>query len=166
MKALAQEKAPPPTGLFRLRDRRPAPGAAVVSPENLCYFERAVELLCSLLIEVDVMNAPNIAIQPIFPLEAGDHLTREEFERRYHAMPRLKKAELIEGIVYMPSPANSDGSHGEQHYALIGWLFNYQVQTPGVEEQTIRRCAWTTKTKLQPDVTLLVPARTRRPIRD
>ena len=38
------------------------------------------------------------------PLEQGDHLTRDEFERRYEAMPDLKKAELIEGVVYMPSP--------------------------------------------------------------
>ncbi len=37
----------------------------------------------------------------ILPLENGDRLTRQEFERRYEAMPNLKKAELIEGIVYM-----------------------------------------------------------------
>ena len=30
-------------------------------------------------------------------LENGDRLTRAEFERRYEAMPGLKKAELIEG---------------------------------------------------------------------
>ena len=35
---------------------------------------------------------------------AGDRLTRAEFERRYAAMPHVKKAELIEGVVYMPSP--------------------------------------------------------------
>ena len=34
------------------------------------------------------------------PLETGDRLTRSEFERRYHAMPNVKKAELIEGVVY------------------------------------------------------------------
>lgn len=34
------------------------------------------------------------------PLENGDKLTRTEFERRYHAMSKPKKAELIEGIVY------------------------------------------------------------------
>ena len=38
------------------------------------------------------------------PLVNGDHLTRDEFERRYDAMPGLKKAELIEGVVHMPSP--------------------------------------------------------------
>ncbi|MCU0875926.1 MAG: hypothetical protein MUE50_26660 [Pirellulaceae bacterium] len=37
-------------------------------------------------------------------LHAGDRLTRAEFERRYTAMPHVKKAELIEGVVYMPSP--------------------------------------------------------------
>lgn len=38
------------------------------------------------------------------PLRNGDRLTRPEFERRYDAMPELKKAELIDGIVYIPSP--------------------------------------------------------------
>ena len=38
------------------------------------------------------------------PLENGDRLTQAEFERRYNAMPHLKKAELIEGVVYVPSP--------------------------------------------------------------
>lgn len=37
------------------------------------------------------------------PLENGDNLTVAEFERRYEAMPELKKAELINGIVYIPS---------------------------------------------------------------
>jgi hypothetical protein len=37
-------------------------------------------------------------------LENGDQLTRSQFERRYEAMPHLKKAELIEGVVYVPSP--------------------------------------------------------------
>ena len=37
------------------------------------------------------------------PLENGDRLNRFEFERRYNAMPNLKKAELIEGVVYMPA---------------------------------------------------------------
>jgi hypothetical protein len=40
---------------------------------------------------------------PIYPLENGDRLSRDEFERRYNAMPGLHKAELIEGIVYLPA---------------------------------------------------------------
>ncbi len=34
---------------------------------------------------------------------SGDVLTRDEFERRYEAMPHVKKAELIEGVVAMGS---------------------------------------------------------------
>lgn len=66
------------------------------------------------------------------PLENGDHLTREEFERRYDAMPGLKKAELIEGVVYMPSPVRHR-RHGHPHTRLITWLGTYETETPGVE---------------------------------
>jgi Uma2 family endonuclease len=66
------------------------------------------------------------------PLMAGDHLTRDEFERRYQAMPHLKKAELIEGIVYMPSPVSLAG-HAVPHADFIGWLTSYRAYTPGVQ---------------------------------
>ncbi len=52
------------------------------------------------------------------PLENGDRLTRVEFERRYEAMPNLKKAELIEGEVYMPSPVQQR-RHGRPHSHLF-----------------------------------------------
>ena len=66
------------------------------------------------------------------PLENGDHLTREEFERRYNAMPDGIKAELIEGIVYMAPPALRWDSHGGPHADLMGWLVVYRAATPGV----------------------------------
>ena len=66
------------------------------------------------------------------PLENGDRLTRAEFERRYDAMPGLKKAELIEGEVYMPSPVRH-GRHSHPHTRLVAWLANYETDTPGVE---------------------------------
>jgi Uma2 family endonuclease len=59
-------------------------------------------------------------------------LSRAEFERRYSAMRSLKKAELIEGTVYMPSPVRIK-KHAEPHAKLIGWLHNYSAATPGVE---------------------------------
>src|SRR5215475_7756236 len=65
-------------------------------------------------------------------LENGDRLTRVEFERRYEAMPDLKKAELIEGVVYVPSPVRHR-QHGSPHAHLIGWLGMYTANTPGVE---------------------------------
>lgn len=66
------------------------------------------------------------------PLENGDRLNRVEFERRYDAMPELKKAELIEGIVYMGSPVSHE-RHGKPHFHMIGWLAQYWMATPGVE---------------------------------
>jgi hypothetical protein len=66
------------------------------------------------------------------PLENGDRLTRAEVERRYEAMPHLKKAELIEGVVYVPSPVRYL-QHGVPHAQLIGWLIQYAAHTPGIE---------------------------------
>lgn len=66
------------------------------------------------------------------PLENGDRLTRHEFERRYQGMRQVKKAELIEGVVYMPSPVRFQ-SHGQPHSYVIGWLALYVAATPGVD---------------------------------
>ena len=66
------------------------------------------------------------------PLENGDRLTRIEFERRYAAMPNLKHAELIEGVVYVPA-ALRFRNHGQPHANLIGWLWFYKIATPKVE---------------------------------
>jgi Uma2 family endonuclease len=65
-------------------------------------------------------------------LEPGDTLTRDEFERRYDAMPELKKAELIEGVVHMPSPVRWN-RHASPQLALGGWLMHYWAHTPGVQ---------------------------------
>ena len=66
------------------------------------------------------------------PLVAGDRLTRSEFERRYRAMPNVKKAELIEGRVFIPSPVSTD-DHASPHFDLIGWLSVYKSATPGTQ---------------------------------
>ena len=62
-------------------------------------------------------------------LANGDRLTRAEFERRYLASPRLKKAELIEGIVYVPSPVRHK-RHGQPHSRIVMWLGAYEIATP------------------------------------
>src|SRR5262245_52310415 len=66
------------------------------------------------------------------PLENGDVLTRAEFERRYETMPHLQKAELIEGVVYVPSRVRHR-AHSHPHIHLTGWLVHYKAGTPGVE---------------------------------
>ena len=77
-------------------------------------------------------------------LQNGDHLSAREFLRRYEAMPEVKKAELIDGIVYMGSPVRID-QHGEPDAFMQGWLCNYSVATPGVKHAT------NSTTRLGPD---------------
>lgn len=87
-------------------------------------------------------------------LESGDRLSRSEFERRYAAMPSNRKAELIEGVVYMASPLRFS-RHAQPHGYLITWLGVYQIATPGVSlgiEPTIRLDL---DNELQPDGVLL-----------
>src|SRR6266404_7644354 len=66
------------------------------------------------------------------PLENGDRLTAREFLRRYEAMPKVKKAELIEGIVYMGSPVRY-AQHAKPDGLIQTWLGHYVARTPGTE---------------------------------
>ena len=88
-------------------------------------------------------------------LENGDRLTRADFERRYESRPDLKKAELIEGVVYMPSPTRS-GSHARPHASLVGWLFAYVASTPGVQLNDNPTIRLDLDNEPQPDVALLI----------
>lgn len=90
------------------------------------------------------------------PLEPGDQMTAAEFERRFDAMPGLKKAELIRGIVYMPSPVRLD-QHGEPHADMIGWLAMYKAFTPGVRGGDNSTVRLDDLNEPQPDVLLLIP---------
>ena len=65
------------------------------------------------------------------PLNAGDFLSRSEFERRYLAHPEIKKAELIEGVVYTPSPVHYK-KHSQPHFYITTFLGVYLAATPGV----------------------------------
>ena len=66
-----------------------------------------------------------------FLLQSGDRLSRDEFERRYHAMPEVKKAELLEGEVHMASPVSFQ-YHGQHEFALATLFGVYVSQTDGV----------------------------------
>ena len=76
-------------------------------------------------------TVPQKAMQKVLPLENGDRLTRHEFERRYQATEHIKKAELIEGVVYVASPLRFE-PHAEPHGQIITWLGVYHAFTPGV----------------------------------
>jgi Uma2 family endonuclease len=88
------------------------------------------------------------------PLESGDRLTRLEFEHRY-TLSEITKAELIEGVVYVASPARAN-RHSKPHGFIVTWLGNYAVATPGVDlhiEPTVRLDA---DNEPQPDALLRI----------
>lgn len=90
------------------------------------------------------------------PLENGDHLSRAEFERRWDAMPELKKAELIQGVVYMPA-ALRDEFHGEPHALMMTLLGMYTLNTPGVRTSDNASVRLDDDNMPQPDCCLRLP---------
>jgi len=101
------------------------------------------------------MAAPTVSPPQIPPLKEGDRLTRDEFERRYNAMPDLKKAELLEGVVYLPFPVRFEG-HGSQHSNVDTWLGVYAAYTPGVEVGNNSSIRLDLESEPQPDVVMLI----------
>ncbi|MDX2271653.1 MAG: Uma2 family endonuclease [Cyanobacteriota bacterium] len=89
------------------------------------------------------------------PLESGDHLSRSEFERRYHAMPHLKKAELIEGVVFVASPLRLD-PHARPHGQIMTWLGTYEAYTKGLKMGDNPTVQLDLDNELQPDAVLLI----------
>ncbi len=87
------------------------------------------------------------------PFDPGDRLSRAEFERRYHLYPEIKKAELIEGVVYMPSPIRFE-QHGSPHFLIITWLGVYQANTPNVRGGDNATVRLDLENEVQPDALL------------
>lgn len=102
-----------------------------------------------------VPEAPPPAGEPVPSLRQGDQLSRAEFERRYDAMPHLKKAELIEGTVSMPSPVTIE-KHSSPHAILAGWLVQYWVTTPGLLVGVDGSLRLDTGNMPQPDAFLMI----------
>src|SRR5258706_8184839 len=98
-----------------------------------------------------------IDLQPkrIPPLENGDHVSREEFERRFDATPGLKKAELIEGVVHMPPPVSHE-HHGVPHSDLNWFLTSYRIGTRGIFGGDNSSLRLDLKNMPQPDTYLLI----------
>jgi Uma2 family endonuclease len=92
-------------------------------------------------------SAPTLTI-----LENGDLLNRLEFERRYTAS-NIKKAELIEGLVYVASSVRFT-THAKPHAQIVGWLGTYQAMKTDLKtglEPTVRLDA---DNEPQPDAVL------------
>lgn len=98
------------------------------------------------------------ALPTVPRLHNGDRLTRYEFERRYSAMPKHIKAELLDGVVYLPSPVRFE-SHGGQDADLILWLGLYRIATPGVRAGVNTTIRLDLDNEPQPDSLFLIEPR-------
>ena len=77
---------------------------------------------------MSTLERPDPRVQP--PLEAGQRLDQPTFHARYEAMPPRTRAELIGGVVHMPSPLRYD--HGGSSFLVVVWLGHYRKHTRGV----------------------------------
>lgn len=88
------------------------------------------------------------------PLENGDYLDQPTFHERYLAMPAGFRAELIEGVVFVPSPLKMN--HGRHHGLVMGWLMNYGAATPGVIFSDNPTVILGDRSEPQPDAVLMI----------
>ncbi len=107
--------------------------------------------------------APRAVAEPaILPLENGDRLRSEEFLRRWEAMPDLKKAELVQNLVLMPSPVSAVHHAGPDSTVQM-WLAAYAARASGCETFTNTTLLLDSDNTYQPDVVLCTtPRRGRR----
>jgi Uma2 family endonuclease len=87
-------------------------------------------------------------------LEMGDHLDQPTFHARYEAMPQRFRAELIGGIVYVPSPLKIE--HGSVHIALAGWVTAYRARTPGIRAADNATDILGPDSEVQPDLLMCI----------
>jgi Uma2 family endonuclease len=71
------------------------------------------------------------------------------------AMPEIKRAELIEGKVYMSSPVRIR-SHARPHAKLLGWMHQYEAGTPGVEAADNATVLLDSENEIQPDALMRI----------
>lgn len=87
-------------------------------------------------------------------LEAGDHLDQPTFHRMYAATPPKFRAELIQGVVIVPSPLYVD--HGRYHSLVMGWLLTYDAATPGTLSVDNATVLLPPDSEPQPDASLVI----------
>jgi len=88
------------------------------------------------------------------PLVAGQRLDQATFHERYEAMPPGTWAELIDGVVFLPSPI--DPEQGRAHVPALVWLSYYAENTPGVEVLDNTSTVIGPRSEPQPDLQLRI----------
>ncbi len=93
------------------------------------------------------------------PLAAGQHVNQPTFHERDEGMPPETRAELVGGVVYMPSPMRQD--HGTTSRIVAGWLLHYQWKTPGLAGEDGATVKLDARGEPQPDHQLRIRAELR-----
>jgi Uma2 family endonuclease len=88
------------------------------------------------------------------PFQSGDAMDQPTFHELYEATPPGFRAELIGGIVYMPSPVAP--RHGKPHGMLGGWSTVYCESTEGTEAFVDTTMIMARDSEPQPDLSLIV----------
>ena len=102
-------------------------------------------------------DKPRRAVPPSPPsLQNGDRLTSHEFLRRYEAMPDVKKAELIQGVVYLGTWVNAE--HGAANSLIQLCLGSYAAFTPALHCLPNVTTILGPTNVVQPDACLCLPA--------
>ncbi len=89
------------------------------------------------------------------PLVSGEHLDQPTFHERYEAMPDGTWAELVGGMVYMPSPMRNE--HGEYDEDVAYWICHYKRFTKGLRSGKNSTVILDEIGETQPDGHLRIP---------
>lgn len=89
------------------------------------------------------------------PLTAGERLDQPTFHRRYAAMPEETWAELIGGVVHMPSPVRSE--HGDSDEMVAYWAGHYRRYTRGLKGGRNSTVILDELNECQPDGQIRIP---------
>lgn len=87
-------------------------------------------------------------------LKTGDHLDQPTFHARYLRTPPGFRAELIGGMVILPSPLGL--AHSQLHNDVVDWLNEYRRATPGTDVLLTPSVILAEDSEPQPDAALIV----------
>ena len=103
-------------------------------------------------------RSPAASPTPLPPLVDGERMDQATFHERYEVSAPEFRAELIGGIVHVSSPVH--GPHAEGHGALMAWLSDYWLATPGTRFYDNGTVILGDESEVQPDAALFIdPAR-------
>lgn len=92
------------------------------------------------------------SLKRIKPLQNGDQLRLPEFKKLYAQHPNIRRAELIEGVVYVASPVYLP--HADAQMKIITWLGVYQSKMSGVSAAGEMSIELDGENEVQPDAVM------------